>query len=95
MSRKVQFDTDTNQIKRRVKEKTGPKPKAKPVAHEAPSVPARGRGRPKGSKNKKTLERERLLKVKEKQEEVAKAIQLANERKGNELLELSRQLGRA
>lgn len=95
LSRKVQFDTDTNQIERKVKKKTGPKPKAKPVAHEAPSVPARGRGRPKGSKNKKTLERERLLKVKEKQEEVAKAIQLANERKGNELLELSRQLGRA
>lgn len=95
LSRKVQFDTDTNQIERKVKKKTGPKPKAKAVAHEAPSVPTRGRGRPKGSKNKKTLERERLLKVKEKQEELATMIRLANERKGNELLELSRQLGRA
>lgn len=93
LSRKVQFDTDTNQIERKVKKKTGPKPKAKPVAHEAPSVPTRGRGRPKGSKNKKTLERERLLKVKEEQEKLTKAIQLERERKENEWRELLRELG--
>lgn len=66
----MRVNADTLELEKVEKKKAGRKPKEKsvvaPVAH---IVPKRGRGRPKGSKNKKTIEREKAEAMRKEREE--------------------------
>lgn len=66
----MKVNADTLELEKVEKKKAGRKPKEKsviaPVAH---IVPKRGRGRPKGSKNKKTIEREKAEAMRKEREE--------------------------
>lgn len=65
----MRVNADTLELEKVEKKKAGRKPKEKsvvaPVAH---IVPKRGRGRPKGSKNKKTIEREKAEAMRKERE---------------------------
>lgn len=66
----MRVNADTLELEKVEKKKAGRKPKEKSViAPDAQIVPKRGRGRPKGSKNKKTLERERAEAMRKEREE--------------------------
>ncbi|WP_302405250.1 hypothetical protein [Parasutterella excrementihominis] len=66
----MRVNADTLELEKVEKKKAGRKPKEKSVvAPDAQIVPKRGRGRPKGSKNKKTLEREKAEAMRKEREE--------------------------
>ena len=66
----MKVNADTLELEKVEKKKAGRKPKEKSVvAPVAQIVPKRGRGRPKGSKNKKTIEREKAEAMRKEREE--------------------------
>lgn len=66
----MRVNADTLELEKVEKKKAGRKPKEKSVlAPVAQIVPKRGRGRPKGSKNKKTIEREKAEAMRKEREE--------------------------
>lgn len=66
----MRVNADTLELEKVEKKKAGRKPKEKSViAPDAHIVPKRGRGRPKGSKNKKTIEREKAEAMRKEREE--------------------------
>ena len=82
MEKKARFNAETGRIEKIIKKKTGPKPKTKVIAPDAPSAPKRGRGRPKGSKNKKTIEREKAEELR-KEKRVGGSLSLAPKKEGD------------
>lgn len=80
----MRVNADTLELEKVEKKKAGRKPKEKSViAPDAPSAPKRGRGRPKGSKNKKTIEREKAEAMrKEKEERAEGSLSLAPKEDG-------------
>ena len=80
----MRVNADTLELEKVEKKKAGRKPKEKSViAPDAPSAPKRGRGRPKGSKNKKTIEREKAEAMrKEKEERAGGSLSLAPKEDG-------------
>lgn len=66
----MRVNADTLELEKVEKKKAGRKPKEKSVvAPVAQIVPKRGRGRPKGSKNKKTIEREKAEAMRKERED--------------------------
>lgn len=82
LEKKARFNAETGRIEKIIKKKTGPKPKTKVIAPDAPSAPKRGRGRPKGSKNKKTIEREKAEELR-KEKRVGGSLSLAPKKEGD------------